>query len=132
MVMSHYPEVLMKLIQEGSPGAYRIRSYAPGRIVINEIEYTRSVLLSPEQLDDGWPPQSPDDIIPDHIRVAMEQAPEVILLGTGERQRFPPREVMQTALRAGVGIEVMDTGSACRTFNILLGEGRRVVAALLP
>ncbi len=122
----------MKLIQEGVPGDYRIRSYEPGRIVINNTEYGTSLLLSPERLDDGWPPQRFDDLAPEHIRAAMAHEPEVILLGTGERQQFPAREVMQTALRAGVGIEVMDTASACRTFNVLQSEGRRVVAALLP
>lgn len=122
----------MKLIQEGVPGDYRIRSYEPGRIVINDTEYNTSILLSPERLDDGWPPESFDDLTPEHIRAAMAHEPEVILLGTGEQQRFPGREVMQAALQKGVGIEVMDTSSACRTFNVLQSEGRRVVAALLP
>ena len=57
--------------------------------------------------------------------------PEVVLLGTGARLRFPPAAVLAPLTRAGIGVEVMDTAAACRTYNILAGDGRRVVAALL-
>ena len=67
----------------------------------------------------------------DHLAAVHELEPEVVLLGTGARQTFPDRELMLGLLQAGIGLEIMDTASACRTYNVLMSEGRRVVAALI-
>ncbi len=123
---------VMKLTREGVPGSYRIRAYRPGSITINETEYGTGLLVTAETVDTGWPPDRFQDLTADHIHAALALEPELILLGTGATQRFPERAIMQAALQRGVGIEVMDTASACRTYNVLLAEDRRVVAALLP
>jgi uncharacterized protein len=67
----------------------------------------------------------------DDFAVVLEQRPELLLLGSGPGQLFPPAELGMQIMQAGIGFEVMDTRAACRTFNVLVGEGRRVMAALL-
>ena len=67
-----------------------------------------------------------------HIDALLELDPQVILLGTGARQIFPAMALLARGLARSIGIEVMDTGAACRTYNILMAEGRQVVAGLLP
>lgn len=122
----------MKMVLESTPGSLRIRAYEPGRIVINDTGYSTSLLLAGDHLDTGWPPATAQSMEAAHMEAAMALEPEVILLGTGATQCFPPRPVMRAVIVHGVGLEVMDTASACRTYNVLLAEGRRVVAALIP
>lgn len=121
----------MKLTQEPSPGEYRIRRYEQGRLTVNEEEVTTSVVVSVDRLISDWSPQSVDEIALTDLDTILELEPEVVLLGTGAQQRFPERTLLRTFLTKGIGIEVMDTGAASRTFNVLAAEDRRVVAALL-
>ncbi|MDZ7809797.1 MAG: Mth938-like domain-containing protein [Arhodomonas sp.] len=121
----------MKLTEERGDGSYRIRGYDAGRIVVNETSYTTSLVLAPEALDAQWPPQRFEELAREHFDPVLALEPEVVLLGTGETQRFPSRAVMLAVLERGIGMEVMDTAAACRTYNILMAEGRRVTAALL-
>jgi uncharacterized protein len=72
-----------------------------------------------------------EELAAPHIERLAALAPEIVLLGTGERHRFPPARVLAQIYAQGIGIEIMDTYAACRTFNILAGEGRRVLAALI-
>ena len=92
---------------------------------------TSSTIITPEVLIEEWPPTSPTELAVQHMQQVLEFQPEIVILGTGRRLRFPPAELMQVCHLAGAGFEVMDTGAACRTYNILAGEGRRVAAALL-
>lgn len=119
------------LLDNGAGAAYLIRRYEPGRITINDETVTASVVLTPETLLRDWPPSRFEDLERTHLDAVLELEPEVVLLGTGESQRFPSRDIMLTLLERGIGIEVMDTAAACRTYNILMGEGRRVAAALI-
>lgn len=121
----------MKLIRETGEGAYRIRAVEPGRITINDDTYTVSVILSLDTLYHPWPVSSANTLGISHLEPVFELEPEIVLLGTGAEQQFPAREVMRAVLQRGIGIEVMDTASACRTFNVLMAEGRRIVAALM-
>lgn len=120
----------MKLSQEVG-GGYRIRSYEPGRLRINEQTLQQSVVVAPDQLIADWAPQTLSELREEHLQAVLDMQPEVVLLGTGSTQRFPDRAILQRLLTAGVGIEVMETGAACRTYNVLMAEERRVVAALL-
>lgn len=120
----------MKLSQEIG-GGYRIRSYEPGRLRINESVLDRSVVVAPDQLVADWEPQTLGELRSDHLQTVLALNPEVVILGTGTVQRFPDRAILQRILMTGIGIEVMETGAACRTYNILMAEDRRVVAALL-
>ncbi|EAR21531.1 Mth938-like domain-containing protein [Nitrococcus mobilis] len=122
----------MKMILEnGDVKAYRIKSYEPGRVTINEWVLETSAVVAPDKLLRGWPPRHFEELEPMHIDAIIELAPEIVLLGTGPQQHFPPRNIMLSLLERGIGLEIMDTPSACRTYNILMSEGRRVVAALI-
>lgn len=121
----------MKFAEESLQGKHTIRAYEKGRLAINEQVVDRSVILSAEVLITDWEPQCFEDFKTDHFSQIREMEPEVLIIGTGETLRFPPFELTAALAEAGVGVEVMDTAAACRTYNILVGEERRVVAALL-
>ena len=121
----------MKIHLEDTSGRYRIRAYGPGHVTVNQTVCTRSLIISPERLIADWAPQTLAELAAGHVAELLALAPEVVLLGTGRALRFPAPEVMAALARAGIGHEIMDTGAACRTYNILMGEGRRVAAGLL-
>ena len=108
-----------------------IKSYGLGWISVNEQEIRRSVIVAPDRLVTDWPPQTFADLEERHFAAILQLEPEIVLLGTGNRQRFPHPKLTQALLARGVGVEVMDTSAACRTYNIIMMEDRRVVAALL-
>lgn len=122
----------MKIQLEAGAGRNMIRSYAPGQIVVNQERLAGSVIVTPQQIVTDWRPRSFDDLTAADFEMIVGLDPEVVLLGTGSRLRFPPPSLTRALTAAQLGVEVMDTGAACRTYNILMGEGRRVVAALLP
>jgi uncharacterized protein len=112
-------------------GLNRIRGYAPGRITVNETVYRQSLLITPERLYTDWLVNSSEGLAEAHFQRIADLRPEVVLLGTGATTRFPPAPLTRPLITAGIGLEVMDTAAACRTYNILMGDGRRVLAALL-
>ena len=85
----------------------------------------------PNLVIDNWAPQTFDELLKDHFLTISELEPQLVILGTGEQQQFPKTELYATLLNQGVGVEVMSTPAACRTYNILVSEGRNVAAALL-
>ena len=115
----------------GGPGQNFIHAYGPGQVTINQQAYRRSVLITPSRLITDWPPQSFSDLLAQHFDQIRELNPEVVVLGTGARLQFPRTADTRALIQANIGLEVMDTGAACRTYNILMQDGRRVVAALL-
>ncbi len=123
--------VFMQISLDSTDGVYRILGYANGKIQINDQQYQRSLLVMPDTLVDDWGPSNIQALEPRHLQSVRALEPEVVLLGTGQRQVFPARALMRELITTGVGLEIMDTASACRTYNILMGEGRRVVAALI-
>ena len=110
---------------------YFIASYGPDWVRVNEQEFRRSLIVTPERLVSDWPPRTFGDLVEAHFEVIASLEPEVVLLGTGSRQRFPRPPLLRSLLARGVGVEIMDTAAACRTYNIIMLEGRRVAAALL-
>lgn len=121
----------MKLTEEFGAGTYRIRAYEPGRVTINQEVLEHSVIVSADTLIRDWPPETVSELNADHMAMIADLEPEVVLLGTGDRQQFPDRYLLRDLIARGIGIEVMDSAAACRTFNVLLAEERRVVAGLL-
>jgi uncharacterized protein len=91
----------------------------------------RSLIITPDRLITDWPPQRFEDLARAHFDLLAACAPEVVLFGSGTRLRRPPPALYATLIDHGIGVEVMDTGSACRTYNFLMSDNRRVVAALL-
>jgi uncharacterized protein len=108
-----------------------VRGYAPGRLLIGEHEFARSVIVSADTLVDDWRPQHIGDLTAADLEPVLALRPQVLLLGSGPRQVFPKPELLAQLYAARIGFEVMDTGAACRTYNVLVGEGRDVAAALV-
>ena len=108
-----------------------IRAYAAGRITVGHDSYARSLIVLPGQIIADWPPQAFEQLAVAHLEALVSLGAELLILGTGRRQRFPRTELLAPLAAAGISWEVMDTGAACRTYNILMGEGRNVAAALL-
>ena len=94
-------------------------------------QVTQSIIISGQELISDWEPASLAELTIKHIDIISSLEPELVLLGTGARLQFPANEILTPLHQRGIGIEVMDTAAACRTFNILMSEGRNVVAALL-
>jgi uncharacterized protein len=120
----------MRLSLDIGSANYVIRAYGQGSITVNETPYIRSLIVMPEHLYAEWEPQKPQELSNAHLEVLIDLQPEIILLGTGARLQFPEPGLMAQVLGKGIGFEVMDTGSACRTYNILSAEDRKVAAAL--
>jgi uncharacterized protein len=95
------------------------------------VEYRDNVLVTPERVVAGWTAGGFETLTEADFTALAELKPEVVLLGTGASLRFPHPRLTRALTDAGIGVEVMDTPAACRTFNILAAEGRRVVAAVI-
>ena len=95
------------------------------------VEYRVNILVTPERVVSGWAAGGFDALSEADFAPLAELEPEVVLLGTGASLRFPHPRLMRVLTDAGIGVEVMDTPAACRTFNILAAEGRKVAAAIL-
>ena len=121
----------MKLHSSLTASLLSITSYDTGHIAVNGRRLTRSFLLTPQRLIEDWPPASFDSMSEaDLLAVANLDCP-IVLLGTGARQRFPAPALMRQLIERRVGVEVMNSHAACRTYNILMAEGRDVAAALI-
>lgn len=121
----------MRFAEDDIAGQYQIRAYAAGQVTVNDEVLTRSLVVSADHLIRDWTPQAFEELTAEHLHAATMLDPEILLLGTGARQQLPNPRLIADLQARGIGVEVMDTASACRTYNILMGESRRVVAALL-
>jgi uncharacterized protein len=120
----------MRLTDDRIGGAFLVRSYAPGEVRVGDAVLHRSCLISAERLIEDWRPQTLDELSEADLAAVFALQPEIVVLGTGMRQRFPDTQLLAAILARGIGCEVMDTGAACRTYNVLVSELRRAVAAL--
>ena len=120
----------MKLHADAPTALNTVTAYGPGFIEINKVRHTSAVLLTPERID-PWPVASFEALAEPDFERLRALDPEVALLGTGSRQRFPHPRLSRALNEARIGLEVMTTAAACRTYNILMAEGRKVAAALL-
>ncbi len=112
-------------------GSNVIRAYTPGEIRIKTGIYNKSLVISASALHTNWPLDDITALEKSHIELILEQEPELILLGTGARLVFPSTERLRPMIEHGIGYEIMDTAAACRTYNVLIAEGRHVVAGLI-
>lgn len=120
----------MKFTLESSSRVNLVRAYSRAELQIGEAHVRSSCIVSADRLLTDWPPARLDALRPEHLQAIFDLEPEVVLLGTGERQRFPPAEIRAVFAARRVGLEVMALGAACRTYNILVQEERQVIAAL--
>ncbi len=121
----------MLLTEDTSHGQFTIQRFRPGELVINHQLYIGSVILSSDQLIADWPPQHITELRAEHLSLLLPCSPELILFGTGSQQHFINSKMLATVINCHIGVEVMSTLAACRTYNLLIAESRRVVAALL-
>lgn len=121
----------MQLNHERPDYAYALRSADGHSAKVNDRMLDASFILTPSQLVEDWPVHAGEPLVAEDLAPLLALDPELVVLGTGDRQVFPSAAVMAACLTRGVGIEVMDNAAAARTYNVLAGEGRRVVAAFL-
>ena len=105
--------------------------YGSGYVVVNNKKYENSMITMPDKIIEDWQASTVEKLTEEHFELLIPYEPEIILLGTGATLRFPSPLVTKNLLESKIGIEVMDTNAACRTYNILMAEGRNVAAALL-
>jgi uncharacterized protein len=122
----------LKLHLVSSTGQNAFTAYGPGYVVVNGKRYDSSLVVLPEDIIEGWKVDSFEALSEEHFLAIVALHPEIVLFGTGSTFRFLDPRLSQSLAAANIGLEVMDTHAACRTFNILMGEGRRVAAAILP
>ncbi len=108
-----------------------VTGYGDGWIAINGDKVEHSVIISSKGARLAWPCEHPDELGPAHFQAVCDLGVEMLIFGSGRRLQFPPPQCLQSLMQQGLGIETMDTQAACRTYNILAGEGRHVAAALI-
>lgn len=111
-------------------GQQIIQSYAGGKFKVSGVVYDGAVIVTPDQTVSWGAPESINDLTPEHFQNVDKR--NVILLGTGKVMAFIPPAVKKNLKEAGLNVESMDTAAACRTYNVLMAEGRMVAAALMP
>ncbi len=121
----------MKLHLSGLSEQNMFTGYGTGYVMVNQMRYERSLIILPDRIIEDWPAQTFEQLAVEHFEYLLSLQPEIVLLGTGTTLRFPHPSLTKTLIAAKIGVEVMDTSAACRTYNILTAEGRRVAAALL-
>lgn len=121
----------MKIARDDLSGRNAVTAYGEGWVEVNRTRHHASLVVSPDRLVTDWPADALDALTADHLAAIVEMKPEIVLLGTGPAFVFPEPARLAPLYRAGIGVEVMDTPAACRTYNILMAEGRNVVAALI-
>jgi uncharacterized protein len=117
-------------ITRESTAANLIRAYEPGRIRVGDRWLTGNLIVTPDQLLEHWDVTAPSELVLADLEPALALQPEIVLIGTGKDALLPDVDLMAALAARAVGLEIMSTPAACRTFNVLTHERRRVVAAL--
>lgn len=120
----------MKFTLDAQPGINLIRGYGPGEVRINDQALHANCIVTAETLITDWKARDSDLLTLEELQPLFDLKPELVLLGTGGKQRFPPTTIRSLFSSRRIGLETMDLGAACRTYNILVQEERRVAAAL--
>ena len=121
----------MPLAEGRAEGVHVIRWVSAATVRVDDAEFGESLLVMPDRVWKQLPARAPDDIDAALMQQILELSPELVLLGTGQRQRMPSPRLLAGFLQRGVGLEAMDNAAAARTYNLLAFEGRRVAAILL-
>jgi uncharacterized protein len=120
----------MKLHLAAATAENRFTGYGPGYVIVNNVRHEKNLIVLPERLMQ-WDVAAFEALSAEDFEFLANLAPEIVLLGTGSSLRFPHPALSQSLASARIGLEVMSTPAACRTYNILMAEGRKVAAALL-
>ena len=121
----------MKLHPDAS-NAYAIQSYGSDGVVVNGQLQAMPLVLCAVQGPKTWSANSFEGLTQANFDELSPYEPELVIFGSGNRIKFPSPRLLQGLIQKGIGVDTMDNGAACRTFNVLAGEGRRVLMVLLP
>ncbi|HUO43566.1 MAG TPA: Mth938-like domain-containing protein [Burkholderiales bacterium] len=121
----------MKFHLTTAAGQHLFTGYGAGYVAVDGVRHEISLIVTPQQIYDDWRGLAFEQLTAAHFEFLLTLQPELVLLGTGNTLRFPPPALSRCLIESRVGLEVMDTTAACRTYNILTAEGRGVVAAVL-
>ncbi len=121
----------MKFTQEIADGNHTVTAHSEEAIAIDGTSYKDSLMVLPDEIIQDWPVSRFSDIAIANLEVLNDKAVEIILIGTGTRHHIPDMKIMSYFLQNNVGCEAMTTAAACRTYNLLTHENRRVAACLL-
>ena len=121
----------MKFAQDSQDEGYVITAYSENTVSINGKAFSQSLIITRTKLNENWDVSVVDLLQADHIDQLLTFNPELIIIGTGEKLIFPAVEVYSGIIEHGIGVDFMDTRAACRTYNILMSEGRHIVAGLI-
>ena len=121
----------MKFTLEQSSRINAVTARSAGEVRVGERVFTSSVIVTADALIPEWAATDAEALSLGSLEAALALKPEILILGTGERQVFPEPRLFAAVTGRGIGFEVMDNGAACRTYNVLVAEGRNVVLALI-
>ena len=121
----------MKMQADRIEGQNAVQRHSSEGVIVNGIEHRSSVVVPWQGDVSAWPVDDFAALSAEHFAQLAALAPEIVIFGSGPRLRFPPAALLRPLIEARIGVETMDTAAACRTYNVLLAEGRSVVAALL-
>ncbi len=122
---------LLKLHLSSSSEKNIFTGYGAGYVMVNQTRHEHSLIIMPDRIIENWQVQIFQQLTAEHFEILLPFQPEIVLLGTGTTLRFPCPSITKELIELKIGVEVMDTSAACRTYNILMAEGRNVAAALL-
>jgi uncharacterized protein len=121
----------VKLHPDSLPALNTVTAYGAGYVEINQVRYAHSILMTPDAPIRAWPVTAFSGLAAEHFAMLLEFMPELVIFGSGAQLRFPPVALTAALNRQRIGVETMDLQAACRTYNVLMAEGRQVAAALL-
>lgn len=120
----------MQFLPDTQSSGILVKHYEKGAVTINTTTYRSSIIITSSEVISDWQPPTFAEVQPEHLQPLLELEMDVLILGCGEIQRFLPPAMLQPFMQRNIGAEIMTTAAACRTFNVLAGEGRKVVAGL--
>lgn len=121
----------MKLHSDPQSSQNTITGYGIGFIEVNKTPYSQALIVQPDGEVMVWPVEESLDLTEDHFSMISGLQPELVIIGTGKKQVFLNPKILQPLIKAKIGFEMMDSQAACRTYNILMGEGRKALAAII-
>lgn len=121
----------MKLHLTQAGGKQLVNSYQTGMVTINQVKFHTNLILTPDKVFADWQVTNFDSITETSFTLLIDLKPELILLGTGQQHRFIHPKLIRNLTSQNIPVECMTTDAACRTYNILMSEGRNVIAALI-
>ncbi|MFN4065368.1 MAG: Mth938-like domain-containing protein [Parazoarcus communis] len=121
----------MKLHLDQTGSTNIITGYGADHLMINKVRHDGNLIVTDTEIHTGWATDGFEQLGTEDIARLCELGREIVLIGTGKQQRFPAPHLLRPLMEARIGFEIMDLAAACRTYNVLVGEGRAVAAALL-